>query len=291
MHFTILVKRRVDQILLFSSDTWRYVGTSLNPADVGTREKSFKNPELLSLWLSKPKFLLQGDKEPKPIASFLAVRAISLSRPTLDNDEENPLQKLIKTAPDLYSVKKRFAYLLAFKEFIIAKCKGIQFKRPKLIALYLDQALKYAVKYVQFRSFGAAIKLLRESTPDDFETLLKKLNSKVNNSYQMRKLNELKTLGNLRPCLDSESMFRVEGCLLNSIFRLILGNRLLSLADTLTRLIILQKHVQAGHAGPAYTLMQTRHQFWIIFGNGSAKHYLSDCAKCALRNAKPVRQL
>ena len=163
LHFTKFVKRRVDKILLVSSsDTWRYVGTSLNPADVGTREKSFKNPELLSLWLSGPEFLLQGDKEPKPIASFSAVRAISLSRPTLDNDEEDPLEKLIKTAPDLYSVKKRFAYLLVFKKFIIAKCRDIQFKRPKLTALYLDQALKYAVKYVQFRSFGAAIKLLRK---------------------------------------------------------------------------------------------------------------------------------
>ena len=193
LHLTKFVKRRVDKIFLVSSsDTWRDVGTSLNPADVGTREKSFKNPELLSLWLSVPEFLLQGYKEPKPIASFSAVRAIYLSRRhTLDNDEGDPLKKLTKTAPDLYGVKKGFAYLLAFKEFVIAKCRGIQFKRPKLTAFYLYQALKYAVKYVLFRSFEAAIKLLRESTPDDFETTLKKLNSKVNNSEQMRKLNEL----------------------------------------------------------------------------------------------------
>ena len=112
LHLTKFVKRRVDKILLVSSsDTWRYVGTSLNPADVGTRKKSFKNPELLSLWLSGPEFLLQGDKEPKPIASFSAMRAISLSRPTLDNDEDDPLEKLIKSAPDLFSVKKRFLVL------------------------------------------------------------------------------------------------------------------------------------------------------------------------------------
>ena len=187
---------------------------------------------------------MQGDQEPKPIASFSAVRAISLSRPTFDNDEEDPLEKLIKTAPDLYSVKKRFAYLLAFIEFIIAKCRGIQFKRPKLTALYLDQALKYAVKYVQFRSFGAAIKLLRKSTPDDFETTLKKLNFKVINSDQMRKLNELKTLRNLRPCLDSESMFRVEGRLLNS--ELPIDTRqafIIPSRHALTRLIILHERV------------------------------------------------
>ena len=108
----------------------------------------------------------------------------------------------------------------------------------------------------------------------------------------MRKLNELKTLSNLRPCLDSESMFRVEGRLLNS--ELPIDTRQLFIipsSHALTRLIILHEHVQAGHAGPAYALMQTRQQFWIIFGNGSVKHYLSDFAKCPLRKAKPVRQL
>ena len=108
----------------------------------------------------------------------------------------------------------------------------------------------------------------------------------------MRKLSELKTLRNLRHCLDSESMFRVEGRLLNS--ELQTGTRqpfIIPSRHALTRLIVLYKHVQAGHAGPAYTLMQTRQQFWIIFGNGSVKHPLSDCAKCALRKAKLVRQL
>ena len=37
------VKRRVDRILLAASaDAWRYVNTSLNPADVGTHEGSVK---------------------------------------------------------------------------------------------------------------------------------------------------------------------------------------------------------------------------------------------------------
>ena len=259
LHLTKFVKRRIHKILLVSR---RYVGILLNPANVGTREKSFKNPELLSLCLGEPEFLLQGVKEPKPIASFSAVRAISVSRPTLGNDVEDPLEKLIKTAPDLYSVKKRFAYLLAFKEFIIAKWKSIQFKRPKLTALYLDQALKYAVKYVQFQSFGTAIKLLRKSTPDDFEIIPKKLNSEVNNSDQMRKLNELKTLRNLRLCLNSESMLGVEGRLLNSELPIDTRQPFIILSKhALTRLIILYEHVQAGHAGPAYTLMQTRQQF------------------------------
>ena len=37
--------------------------------------------------------------------------------------------------------------------------------------------------------------------------------------------------------------------------------------------------------------MNTRQRFWIIHGIGSAKHYLSDCAKCSILKAKPVQQL
>ena len=37
--------------------------------------------------------------------------------------------------------------------------------------------------------------------------------------------------------------------------------------------------------------MNTRQRFWIIHGIGSVKHYLSDCAKCSILKAKPVRQL
>ena len=91
----------------------------------------------------------------------------------------------------------------------------------------------------------------------------------------MQKLNDFKTLCNLHPCLDSESMFRVEGRLLNS--ELPIDTRqpfIIPSRHGLTRIIILHEHVQAGYVGPAYTLMQIRQQFWIIFGNGSVKHYL-----------------
>ena len=74
------------------------------------------------------------------MASVSAVRAIFESRPFLDNNEEDPLEKLIKTASDLYTVKKRFTYQFEFKELVIAKCKGVQFKKPNLNALYLDHA-------------------------------------------------------------------------------------------------------------------------------------------------------
>ena len=59
--------------------------------------------------------------------------------------------------------------------------------------------------------------------------------------------------------------------------------------NALTRLIVLFEHSSAGHAGPSYTLMKTCQRFWIIHGVSSVKHFISECGKCALRKAKPIR--
>ena len=75
---------------------------------------------------------------------------------------DDPLKKLIETSPNLYALKKRFAYLLAFKEFVAAKSKKKKFEKPKLDAAYLNFALMNAVRFVQYQSFGAAISLLQK---------------------------------------------------------------------------------------------------------------------------------
>ena len=74
----------------------------------------------------------------------------------------------------------------------------------------------YGIKYVQLQSFGAAINLLKKGSSDKFEQFLKKLCATASNSEEFRKINELKTLRNLRPCLDHEVMLRVEGRLDNA---------------------------------------------------------------------------
>ena len=221
------------------------------------------------------------------------MRSVSGPRQTADDCAQDSLENLIKTAPNLYTLKKRVAYLIAFKEYFVAKFKKrAEFKKPILNALYLDRALMEAVRYVQFLSFGAAIRLLREDSPDNFDQMLKKLYSNANGADQMRKINELKTLRNLRPCVDTDMMLRVEGRLENAELPIDTKHPfILPSRHALTRLIILNEHSQAGHVGPAYTLMLSRQRFWIIFGIGSVKHYIAECGECALRKAKPMADL
>ena len=55
--------------------------------------------------------------------------------------------------------------------------------------------------------------------------------------------------------------------------------------------MVLQYHVDSCHVGVQHTLLSTRKKFWIVNGNAAVKRYLSQCGRCSLEKAKPVRQL
>ena len=92
--------------------------------------------------------------------------------------------------------------------------------------------------------------------------------------------------------MDLDNSLRIEGRLENAGFPLDSKHPLiLPGRHPLTGLIVQYQHEQAGHGGPAYTLMKTREHFWIIQGISSVKFYIANCGKCALLKAKPVCQL
>ena len=248
---------------------------------------------VVDLWLHGPAFL-QGERvEPRPSDQSVTVRAVTLNEKQLVNHELRGLDQLVESCPDLYTLKKRTAYLTAFKEYFIAvKVKKKEFVRPVLNASYLYKAFVRLLRYVQNECFGSAVEFLKENSPDEFDTLLRKLSAITNNVIEMHFLNELKTLRKLRPCVGPDLILRVKGRLDNASLPvdtkhpIILPGR-----HALTRLIVLNEHADAGHAGPSYTLMLTRQRFWIIHGISGVKRYLTACGRCALDKAKPVRQL
>ena len=184
------------------------------------------------------------------------------------------------------------AYLVAFTQFVVDKAKSIKFIKPDLSVTYLDLAFIKAVKYVQSQSFGAAMHVLSVGSPDDFEAFIKSRLKTATNNDDKRRLNELKALRNLRPCVGPDKLFRIDGRLENADLPvdtkhpLILPGR-----HHLTRLIVLYEHTKSGHAGPSYTLMNTRQRYWLIHGIGSVKHYLAECGKCSILKANPFNSL
>ena len=143
--------------------------------------------------------------------------AVCRVKKSSSGDDIDALDKLIETSPDLYTLKKRFkrfGYLLAFVEFFVARSKGLSFCKPNMNATFLDRGFVKAIVYVQKRHFGDVIEPLRENSLDDFEAVLKRVGAGSNGNT--RRVHELKTLRNLRPCVGSDLLLRVDGRLENA---------------------------------------------------------------------------
>ena len=293
LHLPRFVKRRVDKIhLVASPDAWKYIHTSLNPADVGTRKESVRRSDCFDIWLKGPSFLRQQSIDATPNNPGVVVHKTNVFSDFGLEQGDMGLDKLIEASPDLYTLKKRASYLIAFKQYFISKVKKQEFRRVELDATFLDNAFLDVIYYVQRNYFGLVIDLLKKNSPDAFESILKRLSDKTSDVGQMSRIAEMKTLRNLRPCINADSFVRVEGRLENADLPLDIKHPLiLPSKHPLTRLIILHEHSIAGHAGPAYTLMRTRQRFWIIYGVSSVKRYIAEYGKCAIRRATPIRQL
>ena len=121
---------------------------------------------------------------------------------------------------------------------------------------------------------GPLLICLKKESPDAFNSILKRSSDRATSAEEMDRIFELKSLRNLRLCVDANSMLRIDGRLENAELPLDTRHLLiLPRKHALTRLIVLYQHVEAGHAGPSYTLMRTRQQFWIIHGISSVKSF------------------
>ena len=259
------ISRRIEKILVLSeSDSWRYCPTNVNPADVASRQDGVKEPEARELWLEGPKFLKQDREIPVCEGPSVSVNRVACSGEDkeLYVPEEGPLDKVIECAPSLYVLNKRVAYLSAFVEYLCCKVKCQEFVRPKFDPDDLNKAMHKIVGFVQKKYYGQALSLLKSGSPEELSKAIDRCSARVPNQNK-HWIKELRCLNRFRPCLDSESLLRVEGRLSNSLeltedmkHPLILPSRC-----AFTRLVVLQFHEDNSHVGMLHTLLCTKRKF------------------------------
>ena len=66
------------------------------------------------------------------------------------------------------------------------------------------------VKIVHFNLFGDVVDLLKSDTPYAFESFLKSLGKEAKNVEKLRRISQLKSLRNFRPCMDASYLLRAE---------------------------------------------------------------------------------
>ena len=82
---------------------------------------------------------MEGQEDVKSLSPAPVVRmALCKENTVFETDDE--ILILMQTLPDLYTLKKRFAYLLAFVELVKAKFKRKPFHEPEFSAASLDRA-------------------------------------------------------------------------------------------------------------------------------------------------------
>ena len=278
--FGEVISRRIEKILLLSkAESWRYCNTHSNPADVASRPYGVKKPESQKLWFEGPQFLMQSKEVPES-ESPMSVNRVTCTREQseLCFSEKSPLDELIDSAPSLYVLKKRVAYLSAFVEYKRCEFKKCAFVRPELDCRDLEKALKAIVGFVQRRYYGQALRLLKDDSPEGLAAAIERCSSR-NTGQPRHWLNELRSLNRFRPCVDSKGFLRIEGRLANSpeLSEDMKHPLVLPSKYSLTRLVVLQSHVENSHVGVQHTLLNTRKQFWIVNGNASVKRYLNQC--------------
>ena len=156
LHLNKFITRRVDHILMLSSENeWRFCPSKWNAADVGSRMDLMRKAEARDLWINGPSLLQQYAAVPLVENEVqVGARRINLSgRIGIDG-----IDKLIENAPNLYTLQKRVAYLIAFVDwFQCCKVRKNNFIRPVLNAACLEKALLFIVKLVQNKVYGDVI--------------------------------------------------------------------------------------------------------------------------------------
>ena len=69
---------------------------------------------------------------------------------------------------------------------------------------------------MQYDRFGAAVGLLKKGSPHAIDSILKRSSDRATSAEEMSLIAELKSLRNLLPCVDANSMLKIYGRLENA---------------------------------------------------------------------------
>lgn len=271
----IFISNRVSQIqALTETESWNYVNTKHNPADLITRGlepkylKSsalwWKGPE----WLSKPEIewpkpnfkLFENETFPREISSELKKSQIHTYLAIQSLDLVNKYSSFVK-------LQRVTAYILRFK----VNCQTR--KQDRLIGPLTPQELESAtlalIYLVQHESFAEEIKGLERS-------------GSVSKKSKILALN---------PFYDKE-IIRVGGRLKHSQFEFSKKHpALLPPNHHLSVLLAENEHKRLLHAGPQTVLASLREKFWIVSGRNLIKKITRRCTRCLRFNPSDIKYI
>ena len=285
--FHIHVANRVQTIRKISSpDEWRYVESSVNPADLATRGLHPKDLAVSS-WLSGPEFL----RNPSDITTPGTEQAIlSPNDPELRKDLK-PLTTSTKLSgsPTLGTERfKRYSSWPSLRRAIailIAKVKSLKERntsdKPSQSVHYqhqspdvIDRAAKVIIKAVQREAFKEEFEVIAQSSSEN--------DSSRNEAKARKKSLKKSTLYQLDPYVDDAGILRVGGRLRQT--NLSFNEKhpvLLPKGHHVSMLILRYYHEQVHHQGRQITHGALRNAgYWLVGGHGAVASLVGSRFTC-----------
>ena len=269
--FKPFIANRVNEIHDASApEQWRYVPTSLNPADEGSRGMEIHSLKPNCRWLSGPKFLLQpedqwpvreignvpnDDKEIR-VGGYVALVSVG-----------SALDLFLRRYPSWPRLQTLMAWLLRFVQYI--KNKNAL---PKPRGIGIEETRNSTQKIVQL--------VQRQHFTEEIVSLSSGLQVK---GYSK--------LVNLSPVL-IEGTVRVGGRIRHASIPFDAVHPMLLPKDhPISTLIVRYYHETLGHAGREHVLSAIRQKFWILQARSLIRRVLRKCVDCRKRNEALMQQL
>lgn len=268
----IYVGARVKQIQKNThKESWSYVPSKENPADIASRGMSPKELKDCELWWHGPRFIcaereqvrftqptlseieqnaLLAETRPRIVASLRATHSEYLSRDNLPLIEwYGRFNRAIRITAYVFQAVKRFQ----------RKYRAEPNTQGLLTTEELNNAIVYWAKYTQSIHFGEELSCLRSNV-------------------QLSKKSRLKQLS---PFLGGEGLMRVRGRLENANITYDEKHPIIvPYKSTFARRLMHLAHHETLHGGPQLMLHYVRAKYWILNDREAARSTWRHCGRC-----------
>ena len=257
-------------------ESWNYVPTSDNPADIISRGCDFKTFSKLNFWFHGPKWLHEKDTYEQTL------QPLNYNEETCVKKEEKKEllcttvhiieDNWLTTLGQKYSNFSLSCRILAWVTRFIKNCKTKKYRQRTNFILLKE--IKIAEEH-----FLRAIQSLHFE--NDREKLLRK--GRVARQSIMRQLN---------PFIDSTGLIRVGGRIQKSTLCFNQKHPVILPSNSgMIRLIIEECHRSHLHGGFQVTMNQLRRKYWIIRAGQTVKSVIRRCVICCRARPSIARQL
>lgn len=315
------VARKIAEInRLTGDDTWCYVATSSNVADLCSRGIDPKKADPGCVYLKGPAFLYEqsmyGGFDEKQVVNACQVADIVNDEclnvcPEKNDDDDTEAcinlqvgheERLSKNVIDhrmpeyFYNIVRRYSDLFSCIKMIVYRYRYVV---SKLHTKNLKLNMCVEVGCIKNQEFILAeLDLIRMAQESYFGCDVLSIIGQRGFDYALKSCSgnartKLLEIKNLLPFYDHNlHVLRVGGRVVkSSLPNDSIHQYILPKASFITEMFIKHEHIVSNHFGANYVLCKLLKKFWICYGLSTVKKYLRDCHYCKLRRAKAAQQI